>query len=359
MTTITLEHLQKRFFDETKKIEPVYAVTDVSLKIIEGEVVAILGPSGCGKTTLLRMAAGLEFPDSGHVLYDNHPLDDIPIRERNIGMVFQEGALIPHWRAEENVGFFLWLRKREQEVPERVRRIAQITGFGIEQLMSRRTDKLSGGEKQRISVARALTRDLNVLLLDEPFAHLDAKFRTEARHELKRLLQEFPVTTIYITHDQIEAVSLAHRIAVMRAGKVEQIGTYSHLYESPLNMFVATFIGMPPINLFEGYVDRAHWYGKNFSGYPIRGDLEDGARVTAGIRPEHFRLTEDGVPCTVEAITPYFAERHLLVEVSAFHERWSLMLPQDSPVRVKDTIRCAPIPDQIHYFDAANGVRIG
>ena len=359
MTTVTLEHLQKRFVDETKQIEPVPAVEDVSLKIASGEVLAIVGPSGCGKTTVLRMAAGLETPDSGQVLYDNHPLSALPLRERNIGMVFQEGALIPHWEAGQNIGFFLWLRKREREVPARVRRISQITGFGIERLMSRRTDKLSGGEQQRIAIARALTRDLSVLLLDEPFAHLDAKFRMEARYELKRLLHEFPVTTIYVTHDQIEAVALAHRIAVMRAGRLEQIGTYHHLYDSPMNLFVATFIGTPPINLFTGHVELAHWFGKNFTNYPIRSDLHDNEKVIMGVRPEHFQLADDGIPCTVERITPYFAERHLLVDVQANGEHWSINLPQNSSVRVGGTVRCVPTPDQILYFDSASGVRIG
>jgi ABC-type sugar transport system ATPase subunit len=278
---------------------------------------------------------------------------------RNIGMVFQEGALIPHWKAERNIGFFLWLRHREREVPERVHRISQITGFGIEQLMSRRTDKLSGGEQQRIAIARALTRDLNVLLLDEPFAHLDAKFRMEARYELKRLLHEFPVTTLYVTHDQAEAVALAHRIVVMREGRIEQAGTYHRLYESPISLFVATFIGTHPINLFEGYVENAHWYGSNFSGYPIRGDLDEHAKVIMGLRPEHFTLAEGGVPCTVTLVTPFFAERYLLVEVQANGEHWTLRLSQDYNVHIGDTLRCAPNVEQILYFDGTNGVRIG
>ncbi|MFN8374540.1 MAG: ABC transporter ATP-binding protein [Anaerolineae bacterium] len=359
MTTITLEHLHKRFADPTSKTKPVQAVDDVSMKIGTGEVLALVGPSGCGKTTILRMVAGLETPDQGNIIYNHQPLNDIPLRERNIGMVFQEGALIPHWEAQQNIGFFLWLRHREQEVPERVHRIAQITGFGIEQLLSRRTDKLSGGEQQRIAIARALTRDLSVLLLDEPFAHLDAKFRMEARHELKRLLKEFTVTTIYVTHDQTEAIALAHRIAVMRSGKVEQVGTYRHLYESPLNLFIATFFGMHPINLFHGHVERAHWQGRNFRHYPIRSDLDDGTKVIMGVRPEDMVLNEDGIPCTVQMVTPFFAERHLLVEVSASGENWTLLLPLDMSVRVHDTLKCSPKVEQALYFDSRSGIRIG
>ena len=173
------------------------------------------------------------------------PLSEIPTWDRGIGMVFQDGALMPHWEAERSVGFFLWLRKREAEVPVRVARIAEITGFGLEKLMKRRPSQLSGGEKQRVAIARALTRDPNVFLFDEPFSSLDAKLRASARVELKRLLREFPVTSIYVTHDQHEAIALAHRIAVMRAGKIEQIGDYQTLYENPLNLFVATFLGTP------------------------------------------------------------------------------------------------------------------
>ena len=183
-------------------------------------------------------------------------------------MVFQEGALMPHWEAEKSVGFFMWLRKRETEVPARVARISEVTGIGLDKLMDRKPSQLSGGEKQRVAIARALTRDPRVFLFDEPFSSLDAKLRTSARVELKRLLHEFPVTSVYVTHDQNEAVSLAHRIAVMRAGTIEQIGDYQTLYENPRNLFVATFIGVPTINLFEGKVNGHRWQGQTFRPLP-------------------------------------------------------------------------------------------
>src|SRR5664279_755106 len=220
MTTITLNHISKRFEQRAgDQTRVVMAIEDMSLKIADGEVVAILGPSGCGKSTLLRLIAGLMQPDKGEILYDNQPLDEVPLQERGVGMVFQEGALMPHWDAEKSVGFFLWLRQREYEVPARVARISEITGIGLEKLMDRKPSQLSGGEKQRVAIARALTRDPKVFLFDEPFSSLDAKLRSTARVELKRLLREFPVTAVYVTHDQNEAVSLAHRIAVMRSGK--------------------------------------------------------------------------------------------------------------------------------------------
>jgi ABC-type sugar transport system ATPase subunit len=359
MNTVRLEHVNKQFDQRDGLAEPVTAVNDLSLKLSEGEMLSILGPSGCGKSTLLRIIAGLTKPDNGTVYYDNIPLDDVPPMERGIGMVFQEGALIPHWKAGRSVDFFLRLRHREDEVPERIAEISKITGFGLETLLARRPRTLSGGEQQRVSIARALTRDRHVMLFDEPFANLDAKIRSEARVELKRLLNKFPVTSVYVTHDQVEAVALANRIAVMNFGKFEQVGTYHQLYASPVNLFVARFIGAPPINLFEGHVRDGHWYGEEFGGYPIRGDLADDTRVTLGIRPQHMTLKADGVPGVVDTITPHLAERYQLVEVWLGRERWQLALPLDEPIEMGSTIYCDLNPDEAQYFDTKSGVRIG
>lgn len=355
MTTITLDHITKRFPQDTTIVT---AVDNVSMKISSGDVLAILGPSGCGKSTLLRIIAGLVQPDSGQILYDNVLLNNIPLTERGIGMVFQEGALIPHWEARRSVGFFLSLRKREHEVPERVRRIANITGIGLDDLLGRRPRQLSGGEKQRVSIARALTRDMRLLLFDEPFANLDFKMRTNARVELKRLLQEFPITAVYVTHDQVEAVSLSHKIAVMRRGKIEQIGTFEQLFYSPVNLFVAGFIGVPLMNLFEGAIQDGQWWGENFGGYPLRSDLANGTKITMGVRPQHFFLEKDGTPAVVSVITPYFAERYQLAEVWIGGERWTMTLPLDSPIEVGQTIYCKPDIDAMLYFDTQTGVRI-
>ena len=321
MTAITLSHVSKAFPQKEGELtRTVTAVDDISLKVASGELIALVGPSGCGKSTLLRMVAGLTEPDAGEICYDNVPLDDIPTWDRGIGMVFQDGALMPHWEAERTVGFFLWLRKREHEVPVRVARIAEITGFGLDKLMKRRPSQLSGGERQRVAIARALTRDPKVFLFDEPFSSLDAKLRSSARVELKRLLREFPVTSIYVTHDQHEAIALAHRIAVMRAGKIEQIGDYQTLYENPLNLFVATFLGTPTINLFQGRVRDHHWYGNTFGGYPVRVDLLDDATVIVGARPEAFLCDDQGVSVRVLSSIPLFAERQQIVEVVSEYE---------------------------------------
>lgn len=359
MTTITLNHIHKLFVQQGEEARKVTAINDVSLKVADGEVVAILGPSGCGKSTLLRVIAGLTPPDSGQVLYDNEPLDLIPLKDRGIGMVFQEGALMPHWESVRSVGFFMALRKRENEVPPRVARISEVTGIGLDKLMDRKPGQLSGGERQRVAIARALTRDPRVFLFDEPFSSLDAKLRTNARIELKRLLREFPVTSVYVTHDQIEAVSLAHRVAVMREGKIEQVGDFQTLYENPRNLFVATFVGVPTINLFEGRVQQHHWQGSYFGPYPIRSDLNDGAPVIAGVRAEAFTLSDDGVAATVVEALPYFAERHQVVEVQLDRKSWKMILPMTPEYRAGDVVRCLPNPDAVLFFDAATGQRIG
>ena len=360
MTTITLQHISKRFQQAVGEgFHTVTALDNVSLKVHSGETLAILGPSGCGKSTLLRIVAGLELPDSGAIYYDHDNLQDIPVTDRGIGMVFQEGALMPHWEAERTVGFFMWLRKRQAEVPARVARISQITGIGLEKLMDRRPSQLSGGERQRVAVARALTRDPRVFLFDEPFSSLDAKLRTQARVELKRLLHEFPVTSIYVTHDQIEAVAIAHRVAVMRAGKVEQVGTYADLHDNPISLFVATFIGTPTINLFRGHVENHRWHGEHFGGCRVRGDLADGTKAIVGVRAHAIHLTDDGVPARIDMVTPMFSERYQLLEVSAHRESWTVAVPLDQRFRVGDTIHCAFDNDAILLFDPETGKRIG
>jgi multiple sugar transport system ATP-binding protein len=360
MTTITFEHVSKRFHQHIEgESRLVTAVDNLSLKLISGDVLAVLGPSGCGKSTMLRLVAGLEVPDEGTIYYDNVPLSEIDIKDRGVGMVFQSGALMPHWEGWRTVGFFLSLRKREREVPERVARVSKITGIGLEDLLERRPAHLSGGERQRVGIARALARDPRVFLFDEPFANLDAKIRAEARVELKRLLYEFPVTSVYVTHDQIEAIALADRIAVMRDGRIEQVGTYHQLYQNPVNLFVATFIGTPLMNEFAGHVIDGHWQGENFGGYPIRHDLESGTAVTLGIRPENIRLASDGVAAVVDQVTPFFAERFKLLDVHLGGEDWQITVPLDEQIEVGSTICCELDPAGILFFDTKTGRRVG
>ncbi len=360
MTTITLDRVVKRYTRSSLGVQEVITAVDhVSMKIAPGEVMVFLGPSGCGKTTLLRLIAGLETADSGCVLYDDVPLEEIPFDQRGIGMVFQERALVPHWKSRRNIGFFLELRKREVELPERLERISEITGIGIEKLLERKPPQLSGGEQQRVAVARALTRDLRVLLFDEPFSNLDAKLRSSARIELKRLLREFPTTAVYVTHDQVEAMALADRIALMNEGRLEQIGTYRQLYQTPINLFVATFIGTVPINLFAGHAQGGRWQSASFGGYPIRQDLPNGTPVILAIRPEFIHLAGTGTPARVEYVTPLFSERTQLVEVQREGERWSLIVPLAERVHAGQMIWCTLDSDGILYFDPVTGRRIG
>jgi len=363
MTIVTLSHIQKKFMSDDG--EAFIALNDVSLKSTDGEVIVILGPSGCGKSTLLRVIAGLVAPDSGSVLYDNVPLSDVPAMERGVGMVFQDGALMPHWISEKSVGFFLSLRKRENEIPERVRRIAEITGIGLEKLLERKPSQLSGGERQRVGIARALARDPRLFLFDEPFSSIDAALRTQARFELKRLLREFPVTSFYVTHDQSEARTMAHRVVVMRAGKIEQVGSYATLHDNPINLFVATFVGTPTINLFGGQVQNHRWVGKTFSGYPVRGDLDDDTKVVMALRPEHFTVTAEATthPAVVAAriteIEAHFAERIQIAQVVTDYDQWTLVLPLEMRSAVGEVVYCAPNPDAMLYFDPKSGQRIG
>jgi multiple sugar transport system ATP-binding protein len=274
-------------------------------------------------------------------------------------MVFQDKALIPHWESRRNIGFFLELRKREDELPERIRRISQITGVGIEQILDRRPGKLSGGEQQRVAIARALARDLRLLLFDEPFSNLDAKLRASARIELKRLLQEFPTTTVYVTHDQLEAMALADRIAVMNEGRLEQIGAYRRLYDTPINLFVATFIGVPTINLFEGQAHGGVWQGGCFGDFPLRSDLPDGMRVTLGVRPEYIHLAPEGVQAVVTHASPFLPERRWLVDVESGAEQWSLQIPLEEHVEPGSQVACIFDPEGRLYFDTHTGRRIG
>ena len=360
MTTISVQHVSKRFTQETPSGgRTVQALHDVSFVVPSGDTLAILGPSGCGKSTLLRLIAGLTKPDAGTIQYDKVNLEDVPMAERGIGMVFQDGALVPHWEAERSIGFHLWLRHREQEVPARIKRIAQITGFGMETLLDRRPRELSGGERQRVAIARALARDPRVFLFDEPFSNLDAKLRSQARLELHRLLDEFPVTSIYVTHDQVEAASLGHRVAVMRDGRIEQIGEYHLLYDSPINLFVATFVGTPTINLFEGVVRDHHWQGRTFGGFPVRSDLSDGTALLMAVRAEHVLFAPDGALGRVELATPFFESRRTELTVSGNGETWTMFTPPEEGFRPGSPITCALNPEALLYFDPKTGRRMG
>ncbi len=360
MRTITLKNVSKTFYDRSRKLTPVLAIKDFNLRVENGEAVVLLGPSGCGKTTLLRLIAGLDHPDSGEIYYNDVPLDAIPIEERGIGMVFQNYVLIPHWESRKTVGFFLRLRDREDEVPAHVETVSKITGVDIESLMGRFPRNLSGGEKQRVSIARAFARDLELLLFDEPFANLDAKFRGQARVELKRLIQEFNVTLIYVTHDQVEAMSVADRIVVMDAGRIIQAGAYERLHENPNSLFVAEFLGTPTINKFWGVVSDGEWDGSYMGRARLPQHRPNGCEVIVGIRPDHILIGEKatGIPATIDRVTPYYAEKFNLLEVWLRKRRWQIQVPLEQSFSPGETVYCRLDWSRALFFEATTGARI-
>lgn len=368
MTTIRLVNVTKVYYKSriTPLVNPypnetVVALDNVNLEIRDGETLSIVGPSGCGKTTLLRVVAGLEPPDSGYVTYDGVDMRDVHPGDRGIGIVFQNYALYPHMESQENIGFFFKLHKREEEIPERVRAVSKIMGIGFNHLLSRRPSKLSGGERQRVAVARCIARDPRLFLFDEPLSNLDAKLRVQTRGELKRILARYATTGIYVTHDQREAIALGDRIAVMRAGRIEQVGAYDDLYRRPVNLFVAEFLGVPPMNTFYGYInDRGEWAGDDFKWPHVRRDLEEGQRIALGVRPEHITLQEgpDAIPATVDLVEPLFSERIRVLYTRIGRTPCQVRVPVDVVVNAGETIPLRFDAGQVHLFDLDTGKRL-
>ncbi len=274
---------------------PIYALDHVNLTIPHGETMVIVGPSGCGKSTLLRAVAGLEREYQGQILYDERAMEEVPPGERQIGMVFQNYALYPHFEGHGNLSFFFRLRKTtDAETEERIRVTAEIMGFGFRQLLARKPGTLSGGQQQRLAIGRAIVRDPQLFLMDEPLSNLDAKLRTQTRIEIKRLLQRFGITALYVTHDQVEAMALSDQVAVMRAGRIEQVGRFQALMQRPDNLFVAGFLGSPPMNLFAGGRLQEGRLTLGNTALPLPPALQSrcavGQPITVGIRPEAVRV---------------------------------------------------------------------
>ena len=340
----------------------VKAMDEVDLLIHDGETISLVGPSGCGKTTLLRVVAGLLEPDAGQIYFDGQPMVGVPPKDRGIGMVFQNYALYPHMPSFENLAFTFRVRKREEEIPERVRVTSQIMGVGFEALLSRKPPTLSGGEQQRVAIARCIVRDPSLFLFDEPLANLDAKLRSQTRVEIKRLLRRFAITSIYVTHDQVEAIALGDRIAVMREGRISQVGTYREVYDTPVNTFVASFIGSPAMNFYVGEVADGHLRCADFS-WPLpqtlRPRIRVGQRLILGIRPEHITIGDkDGIPALVEVVEPLISERAQIVHVSLGQEPCVLKLGRQFPLVPGDRVRLRFDPQRVHFFDAETEERL-
>ncbi len=330
----------------------------VSVEIKDGEFVILVGPSGCGKSTLLRMIAGLENITAGEIAIGDRVVNNVAPKERDIAMVFQNYALYPHMTVRDNMGFSLSLAKVPKNlIDEQVQRAAQI--LGLTQYLNRYPRQLSGGQRQRVAMGRAIVRDPQVFLFDEPLSNLDAKLRVAMRAEIKELHQRLATTTVYVTHDQIEAMTMADTIVVMNSGNVEQIGAPLELYDRPANLFVAGFIGSPAMNFLKGKIESGAFRAENGDALPLplpaKPNGSDGKPAVYGIRPEHFQLSPQGLPAVVHVVEPTGSETQVMAEfagasvICAFRERVT--------AKPGETIRIAPDPALVHLFDAATGQR--
>ncbi|HTC09067.1 MAG TPA: sn-glycerol-3-phosphate ABC transporter ATP-binding protein UgpC [Acetobacteraceae bacterium] len=329
----------------------------VSVEIDDGEFVILVGPSGCGKSTLLRMIAGLENISAGEIAIGNRVVNDVAPKERDIAMVFQNYALYPHMTVRDNMAFSLSLAKVPKTmIEQQVARAAQI--LGLTPYLNRYPRQLSGGQRQRVAMGRAIVRDPQVFLFDEPLSNLDAKLRVQMRAEIKELHQRLATTTIYVTHDQIEAMTMADKIVVMNSGNVEQIGAPLDLYDHPNNLFVAGFIGSPAMNFLKGKIEGGAFRAEGGIALPLpgNGNGAEGKPVVYGVRPEHFQLSAQGLPATVHVIEPTGSETQVMAEfagapvVCAFRERVS--------AKPGETIRITPDSSLVHVFDASSGQRM-
>jgi multiple sugar transport system ATP-binding protein len=384
MAKIVLDHISKIFGND------VIAVDDVSLEIADGEFMVLVGPSGCGKSTILRMIAGLEDVTAGEIVIGDRQVTDLEPKARDIAMVFQSYALYPHMTVEQNLAFGLKLRRTPKpELTQRVRDAAKI--LGLEPLMTRKPAELSGGQRQRVAMGRAMVREPQAFLMDEPLSNLDAKLRVQMRGQLMLLHERLRTTTVYVTHDQVEAMTLGERVAVLRDGILQQVDTPQELYRHPVNLFVAAFIGSPPMNLVvaEVHGDRVRFGGwdlpsgsatdlRSFDGRTVilgvrPSDMEDSAvwhetslptiDVTAEVTEElgsevNVLFAVDEPPVSAEEIRAATAEEgddELLLASEASRCVFSASVDARTAVKPGGAIRLTLDPDRFHYFDPSTG----
>ena len=352
MATVSLRNLTKSFGD-------IEVIKGVSIEVAHGEFVALVGPSGCGKSTLIRLIAGLEDVSGGTIDIGGRCVNEVPAKLRDIAMVFQNYALYPHMTVAENMAFSLKMQKvAKAEIARRVAETA--ASLNLTELLGRYPRQLSGGQQQRVATGRAIVRSPQIFLFDEPLSNLDAKLRVQVRAELRQLHRQLGVTSIYVTHDQIEAMTMADRIIVMRDGRIEQAGEPLDLYDRPANVFVATFIGSPAMNLITGRILDGRFVladGATFAVHPAIAASVMGP-ITIGLRPDHIDIGHEataGVAATLIAYEPTGSETIVNVELAAqpitITTRTRLSLTLGSPIRITPTLA------QQHYFDV-NGARI-
>ena len=347
MSQVSIRHVAKSF-GSTRVIH------DASVEVDDGEFLILVGPSGCGKTTLLRMLAGLEDITAGEIAIDGHVVNTVPSKDRDIAMVFQNYALYPHMSVRSNMGFALDLRRTPKaEIDAQVNRAADILGLGA--LLHRKPRELSGGQRQRVAMGRAIVRNPKVFLFDEPLSNLDAKLRVSMRAEIKSLQQRLRTTTVYVTHDQVEAMTMADRIVVMRDGHIEQAGPPLALYDEPVNRFVAGFIGSPAMNFLEGRVEAGHFVAAGGVRWPVPQAEALGTRgheaTACGIRPEHLVIDDaQGTPGPVQVVEPTGSETTLMLRLGGCDV--TCLVRDRVRIRPGDTVRVRPQPQRLHLFDA-------
>ena len=338
------------------------ALHGIDVDVEDGELLVLVGPSGCGKSTLLRMIAGLETITGGEVAIGGRVVNKLEPAERDIAMVFQNYALYPHMSVRQNMAYGLKVRgMRKAEIEERVQLAAET--LELSALLNRKPRQLSGGQRQRVAMGRAVVREPQVFLFDEPLSNLDAKLRVQMRLEIKLLQHRLGVTTVYVTHDQVEAMTLGHRLVVMNEGRAEQIGTPMELYERPATAFVAGFIGSPAMNL----VEAEHVGGRSVRADGVEVTLPEAAlpkslpqRLLLGIRPEHFEpVPLDDALFTVEAELVEALGADTLVHSHSGGAAWTLRLPGSAKVTLGDRLPVRVSPDHVHLFDRETGARVG
>jgi len=349
-----------RIRELSKSYGSVEVIHEVGFDIPDGEFVVLVGPSGCGKSTLLRMVAGLEDITSGRISIGDRVVNNLPPSQRDIAMVFQNYALYPHKTVASNMAFALRMRKvGKAEIAERVNRASEI--LGLKPYLNRYPRALSGGQRQRVAMGRAIVRDPQVFLFDEPLSNLDAKLRVQMRTEIRELHQRLKTTTVYVTHDQIEAMTMADRIVVMQAGNIEQIGPPLELYDRPNNIFVASFIGSPSMNMLNAAIrheDGKMWvdFGGQRLMAPNRRGIEDGLDVTVGVRPEHLFPAAAGLPGQISVVEPTGAETHIIVHVMG--KEVTAVLRERGDFKPGQHIHLAADPSNMHFFDRKTGQRM-
>jgi multiple sugar transport system ATP-binding protein len=355
MASVSFRKIEKSF----GKVKIIHGI---SFDISDGEFVVLVGPSGCGKSTLLRMLAGLEEISGGEIAIDGKVINDLESKDRDIAMVFQSYALYPHMTVRDNMAFSLKLRKADAELTgKRVGDAARI--LNLDPLLDRFPRELSGGQRQRVAMGRAIVRDPKVFLFDEPLSNLDAKLRVAMRAEIKALHQRLKTTTVYVTHDQIEAMTMADRIVVMHDGIIEQIGTPLELFDRPGNLFVAQFIGSPSMNILKGtmrVVDGRAWVDAEGHAWPsaVLAQARDGQPVSYGVRPGDLSLSASGqgIPAKVVVVEPTGAETELLLEVGG--TRVIVVIHGRTSAQPDDIVHLAIAPGKSHVFDDAGGERL-